>query len=85
VQLGDYRPTDAAEEAFADFSARIETKLAEFDAILDRPVTHFNALAAKHQYPALVGAATVAAPKPKGGAKSGTLSSLHGDWAKAGD
>lgn len=85
VQLGDYRPTDAAEEVFADFSSRIEAKLSEIDAVLDRPLTHFNALAAKHQYPAIVGVTAQSSAKAKGGSKSGALTSLYGDWAKAGD
>jgi hypothetical protein len=35
VQLGDYRPTDAAEGAFQDLAARIAVQTAHFEALVD--------------------------------------------------
>ncbi|MEA2512219.1 MAG: hypothetical protein QOJ59_1706 [Thermomicrobiales bacterium] len=54
VQLGDYRPTDAAEAAFADFTGRIETQLANFDSLVSTELTTFNTLTNKHKLPAIV-------------------------------
>jgi hypothetical protein len=54
VQLGDYRPTDAAEAAYADFAARIDTQLETFDSLLSTGLADFNALTAKHGLPAIV-------------------------------
>ncbi len=44
--LGDYRPTDAAEDAFADFSARIDAVIERFDAFVTEEIPGFNALIA---------------------------------------
>jgi hypothetical protein len=54
VQLGDYRPTDAAEAAFAVLTTRIETQLTAFDALLASDLKDFNTLAGKNKLPALV-------------------------------
>ena len=40
--MGDYRPTDSAEAAFADFSGRIDAVLARFDALVESDVAAFN-------------------------------------------
>jgi len=85
VQLGDYRPTDAAEAVFVDYTARIDAKIAELDAVLDRPLTHFNALAASHQYPPVIVAGITKRPEKVKTATNGLLHSFHGDRAKAGD
>jgi hypothetical protein len=54
VQLGDYRPTDAAEAVFADYTARIDSQFAAFDALLAADLKDFNTLAAKHNLPTVV-------------------------------
>jgi hypothetical protein len=40
--MGDYKPTDAAEEAFKDFTARIEAEIARFDAFVESELPSFN-------------------------------------------
>jgi hypothetical protein len=52
--LGDYRPTDAAEEAFADLTARIETEISRFNALVADELPGFNALVAKGKLGAVV-------------------------------
>jgi photosystem II stability/assembly factor-like uncharacterized protein len=47
VGLGDYRPTAAAEEAFTDFSGRIEPQITAFEKLLAEDLVEFNQLAAK--------------------------------------
>ncbi|MCC6705720.1 MAG: glycosyl hydrolase [Thermomicrobiales bacterium] len=42
VELGDYRPTDAAEEVYADLSGKIEAQLEALDAALQGDVSLFN-------------------------------------------
>jgi len=46
VQLGDYRPTDAAEAVFVELSGRIEGVIEEFDALVAGDLAAFNAKAA---------------------------------------
>ncbi|MGI8475409.1 MAG: WD40/YVTN/BNR-like repeat-containing protein [Thermomicrobiales bacterium] len=53
--LGDYRPTDAAEAVCADLTARIETEIARFDALIRDDLPAFNAAVANAQ----LGAVTV--------------------------
>jgi hypothetical protein len=50
VNLGDYRPTDAAEEVYADLTDRIEAEIAKFDDLVKTDVAAFNAslASAKH-------------------------------------
>lgn len=43
VQLGDYPPTAAAEEAFADVSAGIDRQLKAFDKLIKKDLAAFNA------------------------------------------
>ena len=59
VALGDYRPTAAAEAVFADLTARIETELTRFDALLAEDLPTFNALVAKNDLGAVVARAPV--------------------------
>jgi photosystem II stability/assembly factor-like uncharacterized protein len=54
VQLGDYRPTDAAEAVFADYTTRIDTHLATLDSLLTKDLKDLNSLATKHKLPALL-------------------------------
>jgi photosystem II stability/assembly factor-like uncharacterized protein len=54
IQLGDYPPTDAAEEVFADFSARLDPQFAAFDSLLTTDLKDFNALTAKQKLPPIV-------------------------------
>lgn len=42
VALGDYRPTDVAEEVFAELQARIEEQINRFDQLARTDVTAFN-------------------------------------------
>ncbi len=42
VQLGDYRPTDAAEAVFADLKARVDPQVAAFDALVADEVPPLN-------------------------------------------
>ena len=47
IQMGDYRPTDAAEAVFADLTARIEGVFDEFNAFVAVDLKKFNATAAE--------------------------------------
>jgi hypothetical protein len=47
VALGDYQPTEGAEEVFANLSERIESVIAEFEALLKEDVAAFNKQVAK--------------------------------------
>ncbi len=47
VALGDYRPTDAAEAVFAEFSQKIEAQITEFEKLLKDDLPAFNAKIAK--------------------------------------
>jgi hypothetical protein len=42
VALGDYRPTDAAEEVLTDMQARLDEQISRFDKLLTRDLTAFN-------------------------------------------
>jgi len=42
VALGDYRPTDAAGEVYADLTARIDAEIARFDALVADDLLAFN-------------------------------------------
>ena len=44
VALGDYRPTDGAEEFFSDLKGRIEVRLAEFEKIVADDLPGFSGL-----------------------------------------
>jgi photosystem II stability/assembly factor-like uncharacterized protein len=44
--MGDYRPTEAAKEVFADLTERIEAEIARFDALIATELPAFNALIA---------------------------------------
>jgi len=43
VQLGDYRPTDAAEAAFQDLATRIAFQTAHFEALIESDLPALNA------------------------------------------
>jgi hypothetical protein len=43
VQLGDYRPTDAAEAVFQDLSARIDEQIARLDRLVSEDLAALNA------------------------------------------
>ncbi len=43
VQLGDYRPTDAAETVFNDLTARIEEQLGRLDRLIAEDLAALNA------------------------------------------
>jgi hypothetical protein len=47
VGLGDYRPTAAAEEAFTDFTGRIEPQIAAFEKLVAEDLAEFNKAASK--------------------------------------
>jgi photosystem II stability/assembly factor-like uncharacterized protein len=44
VALGDYRPTDAAEEVFADLKARLDPQIKAFDDLIGKEVPTLNKL-----------------------------------------
>jgi hypothetical protein len=54
VQLGDYRPTDAAEEAFVDMTARIETVISDFDKLVDGELADLNTAAGAAAVPVTI-------------------------------
>ena len=54
VQLGDYRPTDAAEAVFVELAAKIDAVIAEFDALVSGDLAAFNAAAASAKIGAAV-------------------------------
>jgi hypothetical protein len=45
VHMGDYRPTDAAEEAFADMTGRIEAVIADVDKLVEGDLADLNTAA----------------------------------------
>jgi hypothetical protein len=47
VNLGDYRPTDAAEQVYAELTERIEAEIARFDALVKTDVAALNESLAK--------------------------------------
>lgn len=53
VQLGDYRPTNAAEAAFHDLSARINAQRAHFDTLLESDLPALNAAIAERGFGAV--------------------------------
>lgn len=53
VQLGDYRPTDAAEAVFRDLSTRINAQRAHFDALLESDLPALNAAIAERGFGAV--------------------------------
>jgi hypothetical protein len=54
VALGDYRPTDAAEEVFEDLTERIEAELAGFDKLVADELPAFNAKVKKANLDAVI-------------------------------
>jgi photosystem II stability/assembly factor-like uncharacterized protein len=54
VALGDYRPTDQAEEVYAELTGKIEEQLARFEAVVAKDVAAFNATAAGAKLGAVV-------------------------------
>jgi hypothetical protein len=54
VQLGDYRPTDAAEGAFQDLAARIAVQTAHFEALVERDLPALNAAIASAGFGAIM-------------------------------
>jgi photosystem II stability/assembly factor-like uncharacterized protein len=58
VQLGDYRPTDAAEGAFQDLAARIAVQTAHFEALVERDLPALNAAIASAGFGAIMLPAT---------------------------
>ena len=46
VHMGDYRPTDAAEEAFGDMTERIEAVIADFEKLVEGELADLSAAAA---------------------------------------
>ncbi|HQY32223.1 MAG TPA: hypothetical protein PK691_13075, partial [Thermomicrobiales bacterium] len=54
VQMGDYRPTDAAEEAFMDMTARIEKVIADFDQLVTGELADLNTAARAASLPAAI-------------------------------
>jgi hypothetical protein len=55
VALGDYRPTDAAEQAFTDITKRIDTQITAFDTLVADELPKFNELVQKSGLAAVVG------------------------------
>jgi hypothetical protein len=54
VQLGDYRPTDAAEAVFADLKARIDPQVKAFESLVAKDVPALNAKIADAKLGAVV-------------------------------
>jgi hypothetical protein len=54
VELGDYRPTDAAQEHFTDLKGRIDAVIADFDALIAGDLASFNGKAAEAKLPATI-------------------------------
>ena len=54
VQMGDYRPTDAAEEAFGDMTGRIEAVIADFDKLVDGELADLNTAARAASIPVTI-------------------------------
>ncbi len=50
VQLGDYRPTDAAEAVFQDLSSRIADQIARFDVLIESDLPSLNAAIAERGF-----------------------------------
>ncbi|HET8523903.1 MAG TPA: hypothetical protein VFL82_11745, partial [Thermomicrobiales bacterium] len=55
VALGDYRPTDAAEQAFTDITNRLNTQITAFDTLVADELPKFNELVQKSGLAAVVG------------------------------
>jgi hypothetical protein len=58
VQLGDYRPTDAAEAAFQDLATRIDVQKAHFEALIESDLSALNAAIAGAGFGAIMLPAT---------------------------
>lgn len=54
VALGDYRPTAAAEAAFAEITSAVKAEIKRFEAIVSDDLPAFNALVAKGEFGAVV-------------------------------
>jgi hypothetical protein len=54
VELGDYRPTEAAEAVFADLQERIEGQIGGFEALTGDELEAFNATVAKAKLGAVI-------------------------------
>ena len=54
VHMGDYRPTDAAEEAFGDMTSRIDAVIADFDKLVEGKLADLNTAAAAASMPAML-------------------------------
>ena len=52
--MGDYRPTAAAEEAFASMRDRIEAQISRFETLISEELPGFNRLVAENGLGALV-------------------------------
>ena len=52
--MGDYRPTDAAEEAFRDMTDRIEAVIADFDKLVRGDLADLNAATAAASLTAII-------------------------------
>jgi hypothetical protein len=51
VSLGDYRPTDQAEEVRQELTKQIDGELAKLRRVLEEDLASFNALLAKKKVP----------------------------------
>ena len=54
VHMGDYRPTDAAEEAYRDMTRRIEAVIADFDKLVEGELADLNAAATAASIPVTI-------------------------------
>jgi hypothetical protein len=54
VNLGDYKPTDVASEVLTEFTDKIEAEIAKLDALIEKDVNDFNALASSVKLGAIV-------------------------------
>jgi photosystem II stability/assembly factor-like uncharacterized protein len=54
VHMGDYRPTDAAEEAYRDMTDRIEAVIADFDKLVQAELADLNASASAAAVPVTI-------------------------------
>lgn len=54
VELGDYRPTDAACAVFTELSAKIDTQVARFNQLIETDLAALNRLIAEAQFGAIL-------------------------------
>ena len=54
INLGNYRPTDQAYEAFKHFSGKIDTQTARFDRLIETDLPALNKQIAEAQFGAVV-------------------------------